>query len=95
MAGAALAALQLRDLSHLQKRSGAASSVGNRGMSHESVWRCRGCRAPLGVVRGDGSLEIAGQRVTIEAVGLARVACGACGAVREWRPMRGAPSCEG
>ena len=54
-------------------------------MSHPVVWRCRACRAPLGVVRGDGSLELDGQRATIGRDGLARVVCG-CGAVRAWRP---------
>ena len=57
-------------------------------MSHLVVWRCRSCRAPLGVVRGDGALELDGQRVTIGREGIARVVCGHCGRAREWKPGR-------
>ena len=57
-------------------------------MSGPVVWRCRGCRAPLGVVRADGALELEGQRVTIGREGLTRVACERCGEAREWKPAR-------
>ena len=55
-------------------------------MSHATVWRCRACKTPLGVVRGDGALELHGQRVTIGRKGLTRVACERCGEAREWKP---------
>jgi predicted RNA-binding Zn-ribbon protein involved in translation (DUF1610 family) len=55
-------------------------------MSHGFVWRCRACRAPLGLVRGDGSLELRVAGATAERSGLLRVPCPACGEVREWRP---------
>ena len=59
-------------------------------MSHQSVWRCRGCKAPLGAVRGDGSVEVAVPGVTIGRDGGARVPCPRCGTVREWRPSSAA-----
>jgi hypothetical protein len=55
-------------------------------VSHETVWRCRGCKAPLGLVRGDGSLEIEGQRAIVGRDGVARVQCPGCSQVRAWRP---------
>jgi hypothetical protein len=54
-------------------------------MSHETIWRCRACKAPLGVVSGDGALAIEGQRATIGRDGSTQVVCAGCGAVREWR----------
>ena len=60
-------------------------------MSHRAVWRCRSCRAVLGVVRGDGALEPEVPGVTIGRDGVARVPCPSCGAVRAWRPARGGP----
>ena len=46
MAGPALAALQLRDLPHVQARSGAASGLG-WDMPGLTTLRCRTCRTPL------------------------------------------------
>ena len=57
-------------------------------MSHIVVWRCRACRAPLGVVRRDGALETLVPGVVIGRDGIARVPCPTCGAVRAWRPAR-------
>ena len=60
-------------------------------MSHPVTWRCRSCKALLGVVE-DGALEPRVPGVTIGRDGVARVPCPRCGAVRAWRPVRPAPA---
>jgi hypothetical protein len=59
-------------------------------MSHPTIWRCRACRAPIGVVHGDGTLEVPAQAaaLTITSRGEARVPCPACGIARVWCPSR-------
>ena len=56
-------------------------------MTHRSLWRCRGCKTPLGVVRHDGSLELHVVGATVRRDGLLRVPCPACRQVRPWRPV--------
>ena len=57
-------------------------------MSHPTVWRCRACKTPLGIVRRGGALEPQVPGVTISRDGVARLACLSCGQVREWRPTQ-------
>jgi len=52
----------------------------------ETSWYCRRCRARLGLIRRDGALAPLGTVGSIDRRGVARVACGDCGEVREWRP---------
>jgi hypothetical protein len=56
-------------------------------MSHTTDWRCRSCRAVLGLVR-DGVLRPVVPVESVDARGVARLPCLACGRVRIWAPSR-------
>ena len=55
-------------------------------MTSSSIWRCRSCRTQLGQVGPQGGLDLLVLPVQVDHFGIVRVACPACGAVREWRP---------
>ena len=54
-------------------------------MTHPAAWTCRACGFVLGQVRGGVVRPLAPVEL-IDAHGVARLRCPACGAARHWSP---------